>query len=158
MKTRWKRLFWALLAVAATAIGATAEAQNTVASISAKQLEAMMTAEDSRQMVVAVASWCGPCKKELPVLNRLYQKYQGKGLSMAAVSVDADGPQAMQPVVDRLGLSFPVYWTGPRALDKFKVIGVPTLFMIKGGSIVERVIGQRSEKFLEEKIKTLLKE
>ena len=133
--------------------------RNEVVPISAEQLKALMQGEENGpHLLVAVASWCGPCRKELPVINRLFQKYRSQGLSVAAVSLDADGPKAMQPVVDELKLAFPVYWSGPKPARKYNIIGVPTLFLIKNGKTVEKVIGQRSEKILEEKVRALLED
>jgi thiol-disulfide isomerase/thioredoxin len=149
----------AVVAWGLTGVRAQATSQNKVAEISAEQLQALMQGkENGRHLLVAVASWCGPCRKELPVINRLFKKYQSRGLSVAAVSLDADGPKAMQPVVDELGLTFPVYWSGPKPARKYNIFGVPTLFLIKNGETVEKIIGQRSEKFLEEKIKQLMEE
>ena len=140
-----------------TTNGTMAAAQNPVVSITAKELQALMEGSGGgRHLLVAVASWCSPCRKELPALNRLFEKYRDRGLSLTAVSLDAGGPEDMQPVVDELKLTFPVYWSGPKAAGKYKIIGVPTLFVIKDGKTVEKIIGQRSEKVLEQKIKKLL--
>ena len=137
-------------------VGGYAGVKNPVEAISADQLDELMEGDNGRHLLVAVASWCSPCRKELPALNRLFDKYREQGLSVVAVSLDADGPEAMQPVVDELDLTFPVYWSGPKPARKYNIIGVPTVFLIKDGKTVEKVIGQRSEKVLEEKIKALL--
>jgi thiol-disulfide isomerase/thioredoxin len=138
---------------------AQAASPNQVVSVSAEELQALMEGNgEGRHLLVAVASWCSPCRKELPALNRLFKKYRDRGLSVAAVSLDAGGPEDMQPVVDELKLTFPVYWSGPSAAKKYNIIGVPTLFLIKDGKTVEKLIGQRPEKFLEEKIQKLLEE
>ncbi len=158
---RIRSLLMAVVMVAVSALlgnGACAASENPVVSISAAELQALMEGKSGRHLLVAVASWCSPCRKELPALNRLFDKYRSRGLSIAAVSLDADGPEAMQPVVDELKLKFPVYWAGPKAFRKYHVIGVPTLFLIKNGKTVEKLIGQRPEKILEQKIKRLLEE
>ncbi len=151
----------AILLPAAILFGAGVQAasRNAVVPISAEQLATLMQGEENgRHLLVAVASWCSPCRKELPVIDRLFQKYRSRGLSVVAVSLDADGPEAMQPVVDELKLTFPVYWSGPKPARKYNIIGVPTLFLIKDGETVEKLIGQRTEKFLEERIVKLLEE
>jgi len=148
----------AMVLAALTTAGGYADGKNPVTAISADQLDELMEGDNGRHLLVAVASWCSPCRKELPALNRLFDKYREQGLSVVAVSLDADGPEAMQPVVDELDLTFPVYWSGPKPARKYNIIGVPTVFLIKDGKTVEKVIGQRSEKFLEEKIKMLLAE
>jgi thiol-disulfide isomerase/thioredoxin len=147
-----------LLITAAVLAGIWTEAAagDRVRAISEKELQQLMEGSGGKSVLVAVASWCSPCRKELPALNRLFEKYREQGLSVAAISVDAAGPEAMQPIVDQLALKFPVYWTGETALRDYNIVAVPTLFIIKDGRTVERLLGQRSEKFLEKKIQKLL--
>ena len=160
MKRKWVTTALALASVLMlAATGGQAASPNPVVSVSAEELQALMEGNgEGRHLLVAVASWCSPCRKELPALNRLFEKYRERGLSVAAVSLDAGGPEDMQPVVDELKLTFPVYWSGPKAARKYNIIGVPTLFLIKDGKTVEKLIGQRPEKFLEEKVQKLLEE
>jgi thiol-disulfide isomerase/thioredoxin len=158
MKFRGLWIVAAAAGIFAVSIGMRAEAiaGNPVQSISSQELKLLMEGKEGKSLLVAVASWCSPCRKELPALNRLFEKYRDRGLSVAAISVDVEGPHAMQPIVDQLGLKFPVYWTGEKALRDYRIVAVPTVFIIKNGETVERFLGQRSEKFLEEKIKALL--
>lgn len=53
------------------------------------------------------ATWCGPCKLEMPHLNRLYDKYSASGFQLLGVNVDED-PAAAATAAERLGLRFPV--------------------------------------------------
>jgi thiol-disulfide isomerase/thioredoxin len=103
-----------------------------------------------------MAAWCAPCIKELPDLNALYTKYSANGLKMVGVSVDFDGPSAMQPIVDRLKVDFPIFWLGEEALEAFGISGIPLLIFIKNGSEVEKVVGLHSKGFFAEKIETFL--
>lgn len=59
--------------------------------------------------IVFWATWCEPCKQQLPLYQQLYARYQDQGLQVVAISMD--GPQTISqaaPVVNRLGLTFPV--------------------------------------------------
>ena len=63
----------------------------------------------------------------------------------------------MQPIVKRLKIEFPIYWYGEKAIDKFNLNAIPMLFFIRQGEVVDRLRGTRSEKFLDQKIRELLK-
>lgn len=115
-------------------------------------LERLMHSIDTPYMVVAMAAWCGPCRKELPALTRLYAKYQARGVKIVGISLDLDGPAAMQPILDKVKVNFPVFWVGEAALKAYDIYAIPMVFLIKNGQIVERIPGKRSEAFLEKKI------
>jgi thiol-disulfide isomerase/thioredoxin len=53
------------------------------------------------------ATWCGPCRVELPVLQRLYEEYGGEEFTILAVNV-AEPRETVEPFVDELGLTLPV--------------------------------------------------
>ncbi|HEX6938732.1 MAG TPA: TlpA disulfide reductase family protein [Longimicrobiales bacterium] len=98
------------------------------------------------------ATWCAPCRREMPALERLYRALRDRGLRIVAVSVDAapGGVDALgnpggdvRAMVRDLGLSFTVL-LDPRAevRRRFGVNALPTTFLIdRSGRIVERVLG-----------------
>jgi thiol-disulfide isomerase/thioredoxin len=53
------------------------------------------------------ATWCGPCRQEMPLLDELYARYQRVGFNLLGVNIDDDSRRAMQ-MIDELGVSFPV--------------------------------------------------
>ena len=116
-----------------------------------------MVADDGHFLLVFMAAWCAPCIKELPDLNAIYTKYRASGLKMVGVSVDFDGPSAMQPIVDRLKVDFPIFWLGEETLEAYEISGIPLLMFIKNGAVVEKVMGLHSRAFFAEKIETFLK-
>lgn len=115
-----------------------------------------MVAADGHFLLVFMAAWCAPCIKELPDLNALHAKYRASGLKMVGVSVDVDGPSAMQPIVDRLKVDFPIFWLGEEALEAYEISGIPLLIFIRNGAVVEKVVGLHSKAFFAEKIETFL--
>ncbi|UCE54712.1 MAG: TlpA family protein disulfide reductase [Desulfobacterales bacterium] len=129
----------------------------TIERIEESALDDLIQANDNRLVITFMAAWCGPCIDELPILNNLYLKYNEKGLKLIGVSIDLEGPKAMQPIVDKLKINFPIYWYGEKAVYKFKLNAIPMLFFVKHGEIVEKLYGRRSKRILDKKIKEFLK-
>jgi thiol-disulfide isomerase/thioredoxin len=130
----------------------------TVEPISESALDELISAGNNKMMVTFMAAWCGPCIDELPVLNKLYQKYKTQGLKLVGISIDLQGPQAMQPVIDQLKVEFPVYWYGESAVQKFSLSAIPMIFWVKNGRIIAKLPGRRSKKALDKKIRKFLAE
>ena len=103
------------------------------------------------------ASWCGPCKKEMPMLNAFYQQYRDQGLQVIGISVDEDPHKARQWAKEQ-GIQFPIALDAQSTLvDGFDSRGVPTTFWIKpDGTIWHRTVGIPSGG--EERLRTFLEE
>jgi len=132
--------------------------KNLVLSIDVAGIEELMQIRGCPLMLVAMASWCGPCREELPILQRMYEKYKDKGLRIIGISLDIGGPSAMQPLVDQMGLDFPVYWGGEKVAVEYRISAIPLTYIVKNGEIVEKILGGRGEAFIEDKIVSLLGE
>jgi thiol-disulfide isomerase/thioredoxin len=143
-----------LIMFATVALG---HAGERVRIIAMKDLNDLIQAPGFSGLVAVVASWCPPCKAELPMLSELYNQYQTKGVQIVAVSLDAGGAQAMQPLIDELKIPFPVYWVGMEAVKEFKIVGVPTTMVFKQGQLVEKRPGAQSRRYFEKTIQSLLK-
>jgi thiol-disulfide isomerase/thioredoxin len=132
-------------------------AAGSVTKIFESALDAKIGNQENRMAVVFMAAWCGPCIDELPTLNQLHKKYENQGLEIIGISIDLDGPEAMQPVVSALKIDFPVYWYGEKAVEKFSLFAIPMMFLVKEGRIVERIHGRRPDSYLDEKFRSLLR-
>ncbi len=130
--------------------------RNIVEKMNSVELDQLMTDKDCRCLIVAMAAWCDPCRKELPALNKLYRKYKSQGLKIVGISLDLEGPRAMQPIIDKMKIEFPVYWVGENVIKDYEIDAIPLLFLIKKGKVIEKIFGKRSEKFLDKKIRDLL--
>jgi peroxiredoxin len=76
--------------------------------------------QEQRGRVVLVnfwATWCAPCRKEMPHLNRLYEKYRASGFVLLGVNVDDDTSKAAA-VAEQLGLKFPVLLDSEKKASK----------------------------------------
>jgi peroxiredoxin len=94
------------------------------------------------------ATWCGPCREEMPGLEVLHQRFKEKNFVLLSVSVDYEGAKPVREFINKHRYSFPVL-LDPKCetLDLFEVKGIPTTFIIdKKGRMVGRAIGPRDWK------------
>lgn len=89
------------------------------------------------------ATWCGPCKMEMPSLETLYQRFKSKKFTLLAISNDMFGAQIVDPYVKAHQLSFPILLDQQlQASNKFGVVSLPTTFMIDPeGNIIGELRG-----------------
>ena len=81
-------------------------------------------------MVNFWATWCGPCRQEMPLLDELYSRYERVGFSLLGVNIDDDSRKAMNMVSD-LGVSFPVLFDARKEVSKlYKVDAMPVTVLI----------------------------
>lgn len=94
------------------------------------------------------ATWCSPCKEEMPSLQVLYQQFKEKNFVLLAISVDYEGLKPVKEFIDKHHYTFPVL-LDPKCetLDLFEIKGIPTTFLIdKKGRMVGKAIGPRDWK------------
>jgi peroxiredoxin len=76
------------------------------------------------------ASWCGPCRKEMPKLEELYQKYKNLGFNLLAVNVEEDSSKANDFLKD-LSVTFPILYDNENKVSKlYKVSAMPSTVII----------------------------
>jgi len=92
------------------------------------------------------ATWCGPCKEEMPSMEALHQRYKERDFVFLTISVDYGGPERVRKFIEKHHYRFPVLLdpTG-KTLDLFEVNKIPaTLILDKKGKMIGRVIGPRN--------------
>ncbi len=82
------------------------------------------------------ATWCGPCRQEMPLLDELYARYQRVGFSLLGINIDDDSRRAMA-MVDELGVSFPVLFDEHKEVSKlYEVEAMPvTILLDREGTV-----------------------
>ena len=71
------------------------------------------------------ATWCGPCRQEMPLLEELYARYKRVGFNLLGVNIDDDANKAMQ-MIDELGVNFPILFDSRKEVSKrYKVETTP---------------------------------
>ena len=91
------------------------------------------------------ATWCGPCRAEMPSLNSLYESYKKDGFVVVAISVD-QSEKVVRSFIDKNKLAFPVLMDPDKEIyfDAYAVLALPMSFLIdKKGLIAERYIGEK---------------
>ena len=89
------------------------------------------------------ATWCAPCREEMPAMEALYKDFQGRGFKIAAVSIDEGGEAGIKAFAQELGLTFDVLHDRTGAIQGvYQTTGVPESFLLdREGKIVRRLIG-----------------
>lgn len=76
------------------------------------------------------ATWCGPCRSEMPTLQALHEKRGGHGLTIVGVSVD-NSRVPVDPYVEKMGLTFPMLWDGRgTAATAYRASSIPLTYLI----------------------------
>lgn len=108
---------------------------------------APISLESRRGQVVLInfwATWCEPCKLEMPAMDRLYQAHRDAGFELLAISVGEEA-ELVRTFRDELGFSFPVLLDPDRvASTAYQTYRFPESYLIdRDGVVVERYIGPR---------------
>jgi len=120
--------------------------------------------QEQRGQVVMLnfwASWCGPCRQEMPRLNRLYEKYHASGFQLLGVNVDDDARNAAE-VATSLGLRFPVLLDTRKQVSRLYDLGTmpSTVLIDRDGKVRFIHLGYKDgyEQTYENQIRELLRE
>lgn len=89
------------------------------------------------------ATWCVPCREEMPALDRLQRKLGGPGFEVVALSIDKDGAAAVRRFYGEIGIRSLGVYVDPttRVMDGLGIVGIPTTVLVDAGG---REIGRRS--------------
>jgi len=129
-----------------------------------------VTLESLKGKVVVVnfwATWCDPCRVEIPWMIGYQQKYADKGFTMLGVAMDEDGKASVDPFIQstkfdvggqQVAMNYPIVLGNDDIAEKFGgMLGLPTSLVIsREGKIVKRYIGLVNEADLDKQIKDLL--
>lgn len=91
------------------------------------------------------ATWCQPCKREMPSMERLYQRHRDRGFTIVAISIDSGAPEGVAAFVKSLGLTFPIA-LDPKldVANRYTVRALPSSFLIdRAGHVAAVGLGPR---------------
>ena len=119
-----------------------------VPAYSARTLEgepASLAEYEGRPVLLNVwATWCHPCREEIPALETLHGEYAPRGLSIIGVSIDQRGEErGIREFLEEYGASYPI-WLDPAGdvQGTFSIVGVPTTYLIApDGTVLWKHVG-----------------
>ncbi|MEL7311944.1 MAG: TlpA disulfide reductase family protein [Pseudomonadota bacterium] len=85
------------------------------------------------------ATWCGPCREEMPLLDELHSRYNRVGFSLLGVNID-DDPRRAEEMIESLGVSFPVVFDSTkRVSQQYEVNAMPVTILLDREGVVRYV-------------------
>ena len=116
---------------------------------------------DYRGKVVLVdfwATWCPPCREEMPLFVELYDQYRAEGFEILGISLDDQGLKVIEPFIEEIGVNYTILLGQPGLSDEYDVFTMPSAFLVnQEGRIVKRFDGAQGNKSVyEDELKKLL--
>ena len=105
------------------------------------------------------ATWCGPCREEIPGYTNLQRKYGQDGLAIIGVSMDEAGPSVVKAFIEKFGVNYQMVMNDDAVTSAFgQMDAIPTTFLIdRTGEVRDRKVGMEPTAEYEKKIAALLK-
>ncbi|MFT4800186.1 MAG: peroxiredoxin [Candidatus Azotimanducaceae bacterium] len=124
-----KKTFIAIIALLASAVVNAVELEDTVPDFTLKSMGGQnLRLEEFRGQVVLInfwASWCGPCRQEMPILQKIHERYEPLGFTVLGINVD-DNQEKARKIAERLNLNFPLLLdTGQFVSEAYDVNAMP---------------------------------
>jgi len=104
------------------------------------------------------ATWCGPCRAEIPGMVNVYEKYKAKGLEIVGISLDRGGWKDVKPYLAKNKISYPIVIGDQALTEQYGGIeAIPTTFIVdRKGNIVAKHVGSVTEEEFEKAVKDVL--
>ena len=107
------------------------------------------------------ATWCPPCRAEMPAIQKIYDEYKDQGFVVLALNMTyQDTPSAVLPFAQEYGLTFPILLeTNGKVAERYQLRSLPSSFFIDRDGIIQEVVigGPMAEALLRTRIESLLK-
>ena len=91
------------------------------------------------------ATWCPPCRVEIPFLVELYEEHKDAGLVVVGIGLDVGGADVLKPFVEQNGITYPILVGNRDVGQAYRLQGIPTTFILdRNGRIAAKHVGFRS--------------
>jgi len=116
------------------------------------------SAKGTVQLVDFWATWCAPCRAEIPMFKDFNTTYGPRGFTLVGIAMDDEGVVKVKPFVEEMKIPYLTLIGDDGVVDAFGgVVGFPTKFLIdREGRIVDSWVGEVPRAVLEKKIQSLL--
>lgn len=141
-------------------VGSCAELFGDVPFTDMEGRDARLPCQGHTVLVVSFwATWCGPCKLEVPHLIEIDKEYHSQGVRVIGISLDAPSPNAIKSAVASFGITYPVLAGGAEKIfDRTGIDGIPaTLIIGADGKVNQRFVGYHTKEEMLAPITELLK-
>jgi len=104
------------------------------------------------------ATWCPPCRAEIPGFIKMYDQYKDQGLEILGISTDREGKSVVQPFVDKNKVNYPILLFNMDVINAYGgITGIPTTFIVnQKGEIVNKFVGFPGDAAFEKEIEKWL--
>jgi peroxiredoxin len=113
-------------------------------------------------MINIWASWCPPCREEMPAIQKVYENYKDQGLVVLAVNTtNQDTEAAAAAFVEEFGLTFPIPLDRDGTVSKrYQLRGLPSTYFVDRAGVIRSVVvgGPMSESLIRSKVQEILAE
>ena len=102
------------------------------------------------------ATWCAPCRREMPGYEDLYRRYGSRGVMIIGIAMDWDA-DAVTKFARKLGVTYPLLLNGAQVQQQFGILGLPTTFLVdRTGLIRKKVVGFEYKEVIEAALREIL--
>lgn len=149
-----------LFALTLFALSISSHAEGVVKKINLTELQEILGKNKGKVVIVNLwATWCPPCRKEIPGFINIYNKYKDKGIEIIGIAFDENGSEVLPEFIEKTGINYPIYLNGNDIAEAYKLRAYPTTIIYgKNGEEVNRHIGYVSEQEFGNEISKLLYE
>jgi thiol-disulfide isomerase/thioredoxin len=139
--------------------GGSWEEKIIVKNMGLSELESFKNASKGSVLILDFwATWCPPCRKEIPGFIELAKKYDSQGVIFAGLSVDNNGTQVVQKFVDDNKMNYPIFVVDDEVSNNYNISGIPATFIYdRNGNLANKHVGFTDRDEFETEIKALLK-
>jgi len=134
-------------------------AGDSIKKITLSELKTVLESNKGKVVILDLwATWCPPCRKEIPGFINLYNKYKAKNVEILGIAFDENGSEVVPPFIKKMGINYPVYIEGGDIAQAYDLQAYPTTIIYgKDGNVASKHIGYVSEKEFDDEIGELLK-